>query len=308
MKMEARRLLFGLVLLWTTAALVLVRGEPVCSLNVENDHVTYDLSDLAAVDAAIVTGGDPQGGAQPLTTFNYTLAFCRNLKQSEVPSACPAETKPLEYAALQSSRVDPKQCTALGTASQTTIELIDTRQKANGVVLRYKGGAACASPNALQRNFHIEVRCADVHSVKPKLDLDLDANGKASPCHHRIRLESIHGCPVQCTVGPDAQNKPALCSGRGLCGYDRSGKKARCFCDEGYTGHNCGEKQGAAMAASSGSSAGTTALLALLLLAAIGLFATVVYLASQIKAYRSDAQNYMQIRGTELVEQVGLLS
>ena len=303
--MEGALFRFALLVILTLTALV--RGEPVCSLNIENKRVTYDLSDLQLADAARITGVDLTQPSQPVKVYNYTLAVCRNVKEAEIPKACSSGSHPEEYAALQtSSTATPNQCVLLGKAAQSEMALVDPEQEAAGVLLRYKSGATCA--NGLLREFTLEVRCADVHVVKPVLTVELDGSGKPHPCHYRMVMESIHGCPVQCTVGPDAQKKPSLCSGRGLCGYDRSGQRARCFCDDGYGGHNCGEKLAPTAPSPSGGGAGTTALLVLLLLAAVGLFATVVYLASQIKAYRSDAQNYMQIRGTELVEQVGLLS
>jgi len=42
----------------------------------------------------------------------------------------------------------------------------------------------------------------------------------------------------------------------------------------------------------------------LLLLVVVLLFGMVVFLTNQVKAYRLDAQNYMQIRGTEMVDQM----
>jgi len=48
-------------------------------------------------------------------------------------------------------------------------------------------------------------------------------------------------------------------------------------------------------------------LLVVLLLISLALVVLVVFMAKQVRAYRNDATNYMQIRGVEMGEDVGTI-
>ena len=61
---------------------------------------------------------------------------------------------------------------------------------------------------------------------------------EVAKCNYEMILHTVHACPVQCL--PDAVDGGVnLCSHRGVCGYDTSSQRARCFCNEGWSGDLC---------------------------------------------------------------------
>ena len=112
-------------------------------------------------------------------------------------------------------------------------EPIDVDDPSTGVTLVYTGGDNQFCENR-ERSFRISFYCMNNPTNLPK-DSDIV---EFPACTYNIRLESMFGCPVSCGI---AQN--VLCSGRGVCGYDRDQRTARCFCNDGYFGLAC-EKQG----------------------------------------------------------------
>lgn len=110
---------------------------------------------------------------------------------------------------------------------------IDYDDPSTGVTLVYKGGDNLYCEDR-ERSFRISFYCMNNPTNLPK-DSDIV---EFPACTYNIRLESMFGCPVSC-----GESNRVLCSGRGVCGYDRDQRTARCFCNDGYHGTAC-EKQG----------------------------------------------------------------
>lgn len=101
--------------------------------------------------------------------------------------------------------------------------------------LTYTGGDYCASAGlgpVPQRSVSIFFECYD-NPYNPQQDIVLENTA----CQYTIRIKSRAGCPLQCR-SPD--NGP-ICGGHGICGYDATNGKARCYCNQGWTGDElCG--------------------------------------------------------------------
>ena len=61
-------------------------------------------------------------------------------------------------------------------------------------------------------------------------------------CEFFIIIKSRYGCPTQCSCLPSDPtcNSPSsrVCSGHGICGYDATIAKAKCFCNERWADGN----------------------------------------------------------------------
>lgn len=103
--------------------------------------------------------------------------------------------------------------------ASTRLELLDQNDPTKGLRMGYSG-AYCN--NGIQRQFNIELQCADRLSPVPTQALEL------SPCKYTITMPSVYGCPLECPV-----SNRALCGGQGHCSYDDDKAAARCFCNNG---------------------------------------------------------------------------
>lgn len=134
----------------------------------------------------------------------------------------------------------------------------DTHHLASGVTVSMAGGDTCydAGAGAGTGTSGLFGRRMDVHLIcSPQFDaLDSDALVvEIATCRYEVVLHSVHACPTQClqdaaTGGTDLcgvagnPNAPAVAgpaSPRGVCNFDTSISKARCFCFEGWSGPYC---------------------------------------------------------------------
>lgn len=53
-------------------------------------------------------------------------------------------------------------------------------------------------------------------------------------CVYKANAWTTAGCPLECPV-----TNGALCSGQGICAYDKDLFAARCFCDDNYIESDC---------------------------------------------------------------------
>ena len=104
-------------------------------------------------------------------------------------------------------------------------------------------------------------------------------------CIYEVEIPHAFGCPLECKRVNDQ-----VCSAHGICGYDQTNKKSRCFCDEGFAGEAC------ETTASSGPSVGTVVgLLVIVFIICLALLGGLYYLTKQLKSYKSDTDNYMRL-------------
>jgi hypothetical protein len=113
------------------------------------------------------------------------------------------------------------------------LSLLDDKDPSYGLNLTYLGfndGSAC------QRAFHLILRCG--YEPFPPADSTQNTGRfitEVSDCHYEAYSWSLAGCPLECPVGANGQ----LCSGLGICGFDKNVKRPRCFCDDGYIERDC---------------------------------------------------------------------
>ena len=55
-----------------------------------------------------------------------------------------------------------------------------------------------------------------------------------TPCSYTLSVQSLYGCPQEC---PEINGQ--LCSGHGLCSFDATNNKSRCYCYHSYEGNDC---------------------------------------------------------------------
>lgn len=275
----------------------------------------YDLSDLMNEEAIKVKGGDLDWTTKIEETYEYTFSVCRNLKASEVDKTCTDEGE----GSAAVFQVGPttnavKSCHNAGKVSAgSKFQLTDNSNPAHGVKLNYTDGSVCKHGHDFNecggdtgnpcpdRQTTLYFVCKD-EATNAEQAAEINEKGQIEHCTYSVEVRTMHACPQQCGLSwNEDQNRLALCAGHGLCGWDQTNSAAKCFCDNGWSGKDCSTKGNAT------SSGGVKGLLILLLLISIGLVAVVVFMAKQVRAYRNDATNYMQIRGQELSEQMSTI-
>jgi len=174
-------------------------------------------------------------------------------------------------------------CFLVGTYSEiaTTIKLLDDSDPTKGLSLTYAGTYCRSGP---QRKFIIEMSCANKLNPVPTHALEL------SPCMYTITMPSIYGCPLECPV-----TNRALCGGQGHCAYDDDKASARCFCNTGYTGADCSQKQSTTTTLNY--SPALLGLLITLFVIICTLVGSILYMVRQISAYKEDMANYQALQG-----------
>merc|ERR1712100_326680 len=256
-----------------------------CKHEIKQDDATvasYDLTklqELSQAKPAVVQ--DRLQVAQ--VDFQYTFAVCSTVK---APANClkadgtsrvdpywaPAWQTNATENAITVPNVEDRDCMYLGgngdgltngLSEVAHFSALNEDDPAAGVKLTYTHGQHCS--NGARRQFIINFKCARV-GIEKFDDAILD---ESKHCVYEISVESEYACPLECGFGGGHE----ICGGHGVCGFDTDLKKARCFCNEGYSGNGCDA------GSSSGDSNGYGPILGLLIfvtIALIGLVAAVV--------------------------------
>jgi hypothetical protein len=104
-----------------------------------------------------------------------------------------------------------------------------------GVRMSYTNGDVCFAANGtkLQRALTVYFECYDSPLV-----ITADQVYEDEACVYRAVIRTRFGCPLQCTGGAGSGGSRP-CGGHGVCGYDATNSRARCFCNRGYGGATC---------------------------------------------------------------------
>ncbi|KAJ1391293.1 hypothetical protein B484DRAFT_439616, partial [Ochromonadaceae sp. CCMP2298] len=132
------------------------------------------------------------------------------------------------------------------------------------------------------RQFKIELQCADRLSPVPTHALEL------SHCVYTITMPSVYGCPLECPV-----SNRHLCGGQGHCAYDDDKGAARCFCNKGYGGLDCGKNEASGL----NYSPALLGLIITLFIIVCMLAAGLLFMVRQIAAYKDDLAHYEVLKG-----------
>jgi hypothetical protein len=102
-----------------------------------------------------------------------------------------------------------------------------------GIILTYENGTKCGV-SGQARKTRIIIECSNDENIPDEEEMD----ETEQVCEYILTLPSKAGCPLQCPLGGGSRD---VCSGRGVCGFDSTSRKVRCFCFEGAYGTDCGE-------------------------------------------------------------------
>ena len=114
----------------------------------------------------------------------------------------------------------------------------NNRLYSHGAYIKYQNGDSCLALNGsfVPRSVLLVVECLDA-----PLNIQTERVYEDVACEYRIDVKSRFGCPLQCTGGAKSAGSQ-VCGGHGVCGYDATNSKAKCFCNEGWTGSYCYDK------------------------------------------------------------------
>jgi hypothetical protein len=239
------------------ASMPAVLGQPVTFPCIVPDNrglgVSYDLTSLAGLQ---FTARDArQEGSDP---WLYTTYLCAN---GAAPAGCEVTTNDDGSPDANSGQPGPAFqycqgascpsgtgafCKRLGNvnppSTPMTIDLLfndptsqrEARLYARGLQINYTGGNTCFSSQLQQfvpRKVTFMLECYDGPALAPPAAFVAEDVS----CEYVVFVKSRYGCPSQCM----AQAGDRVCNSRGLCGYDATNKKARCFCNEDFFGPYC---------------------------------------------------------------------
>lgn len=226
-------------------------------------------------------------------TYSFVWNFCGDVTAASFPPVCnPSQMgSALQYYHRASD--DYKECNIIGhydpERDDTYYHLLDERDPSRGISMTYLYGDRC--PSGKLRTTTIDVQCANV-------ELKVESALEPLACEYHMVMKSWHGCPQSCPV-----SSAGLCSAHGHCAYDKADKTAHCYCNAGYGGADCSQKQTAATASSA--HAVQMGLLVTLLVVAVVLVGVVGYLAYRVTQFRKEqAPSYSFLQTTEMVERV----
>lgn len=275
------------------AACVAVAQADICAAGTKFivDGATFDVTNLMRSGDTpdyIVTDGDIP--CTPAIEENYTYIFdiCGNVNGNNKPSQCSEVTGPAMQ--FNPDNTTGKQCNVIGRNG--AFSLINEADPTMGIVLTYTGGDQCHHYGAPNRQTSLVLGCANIAIPTPTV-----AN-EPEHCHYYVKMDSIYGCPLECPVGGENRD---LCSAHGICAWDQTNSKARCFCDDGYTGTDCNsQSSGSGSGGGKGSSGAVIGLLVTVLLVAVVLGVVLFFVIRMLRAYRQDAHNYMAMHNQDL--------
>ncbi len=203
-------------------SLTSLAAEHNCKLNIENKGSTFDLNPLNTIGGFYVSDG--QGN-----NFTYVFNLCGAV--TSVPYECDAKIAPgSEPEAFQLT--DSGECFVLsGGTSSPVLDLLDLKNPSRGMMITHSDGEPCGDKGT-NRKFTVFLECADVNGFSISGQRVVEEQGS---CQYSITIPSRYACPLECPVSRSA----GLCSGKGLCAFDRDSNKSQCFCDTGYEGADC---------------------------------------------------------------------
>lgn len=163
--------------------------------------------------------------------------------------------------------------------------LYDIANPARGIVLTYTHGDQCGY-GGRDRSLKVWMECTGetIHSHSEMVQ-------ETDTCEYEIFMKSAYACPLECGITVEA-GETKVCSRNGVCGFDRSISKSRCFCNPGFHGFDCSQTPDH----SSGISTAAAVLIfvCVLLIVVLG---GLVHVWRKISKLRLDPAAYSMLRG-----------
>jgi hypothetical protein len=258
-----------------------------CSYQHDGIKATYDLSKLQETGPHFIRGGDLECTWDTVEqNYTYFFAFCGSVAPP-APSCTghAGAVVQMDYAAGFAN-----QCKSAGLEETAEYALADEANPAAGFKVTYTSGDLCHTLGRNRRTTVVAL-CEDALEATMGSDQVREVGG-AKMCDYEIIFHSSYACPKQCPVAGDERKS---CGGNGHCRYDTDAKAARCFCSNGWGGADCMTDLNAGV---SGTIVGLTVTVTIFALMLAGALAM---LYKQVKDYRSDANNYLKLRGQEMI-------
>lgn len=215
--------------------------------------------------------------------FRYFFNVCDKLNDPNDERLC-TQNVTTDTSAFQiiDHGSEKAECMILGKTASREWALIDAENDnaAVGVKLTYRGGSSCGDNKF--RSFNINFRCVETGSTLAPIS----TVSEQVTCAYDVTMSSIWGCPTECH-SPDHRS---LCSNHGVCAVDQTAKKARCFCNKGWSGELCSTSSPESEGDKSNSVTSTLIVFAILLL--IALLVVAYVLQAKIRKLNSDDNPY----------------
>ena len=262
------------------------------------------LKEAAAMNKGVIstTGGDVPCTETQEKNYTYYVGICGPVPASSLPKSTCTDSDLAKVEAANSYAV---QVTVDGTCAGADCHchsagikqgtdgnaymwsLINDNDPTVGVALTYPSGEQCHRHSgesvAPDREMTVRFLCSNTVAATPSRAEEI------SHCHYEVDIQTIYGCPTQCGT-----ENGKLCGGHGICAFDKTNKKAKCFCDDGWGGNDTCDTEEQVQ----GNPVVTLLVLVVLVCTALGV--GVFMLFRQIKSYQSDTQNYLRLQGSPL--------
>merc|ERR1712178_7640 len=207
---------------------------------------TYDLTKLKELTVTKeLTVRDRMTVAEK--DYQYTFGICttvappKNCQKDDGTSRVDPTTAPgwqtnASQTAENTPNIEDRQCAYLGNRVLKDFakwSLLDSENPGAGVTLTYTEGQHCSSGQRRQLALNFKCSKSDIEKI------DRNVMDESEHCKYEITIESEYACPTECGFG----GGHSICNKHGVCGYDADSAVARCFCNEGYSGHGCDTTQ-----------------------------------------------------------------
>ncbi len=211
--------------------LELLVSDTECAIKAKDIHARFDLSDLKPTVFS--------SKADSFHDYKYLWALCKNLSFDKIPAESVPACDPKKgqvFAALQIQDNNPAayKCNSLGNVDNGNMEMqiLESDGMIDGVAVTYKGGdEGIKQP----RTLIVEYRCSQ-DDVTPAVSVVQESTTDV----YTAVVRSVHACPTACITN---LNTGELCSRHGVCAIDTTAKAARCFCNKGFSGDSCDDKE-----------------------------------------------------------------
>lgn len=243
-----------------------------------------------------IVDGDIACTPEEEPSFGYTWNFCEDVTQESLPDYCSNMGKNGVILQHVKYSEEAAYCYILGhydpKIHEITYALLDETDPTKGISISYPAGEMCSDQIKIARKATVDVECANVDAL-------VDMAQEPSTCNYHLAMKSYYGCPTQCGI-----TKHGLCNSHGHCAFDPVKREPYCYCNTGYSGASCQNKDSGSSSEDEGGYDGFSVqlgLLIVLLLVVVVLVGGVVFMGWQIQELRKHQsdKHYSQLSGGE---------
>jgi ferredoxin len=263
----------------------LLVDDGVCRLINKDYHATFDLTELAKSKSYFEAKD-----AITHRNHKYAWALCGKLDMAEFAKdhddICKddVDKEPSSVQFDATSDNEDVKCVVTGQFDPEAISFLTEDENIVGLSFNYSTGDL--TDNGVVRTLTLNYRCLQT------AEDEIGEVSEVSEGQYSVDINSVHACPTQCI---SSYATGTLCSGHGRCAVDKTAKKARCYCNTGFSGSVCDGK------ASADDSSPTSVLIGLditLLLVLVCLSGVIIWKMQTLKEDSED-QTYARMNDDE---------